>query len=208
VTWTVEEPPMPNGWLFWNAREAGWEQDTLDVIDRFATPGLTVVDIGAWIGPTALWAAERGAHVVAIEPDPVALSFLRLNIEANAADVTIVQGAVANEDGTCRIAPREGWGMSMTHVAESGLEVPCWSIATLFEQFQIDGNVSLVKMDIEGGEATVLETVAPFLAQRGIPLVVSMHEQWWWRPVEAAWFSGYATVEGELRGRGQVLALP
>ncbi len=199
---------MPNGWVFWDAWERGWEEETLGVVDRYAAAGRTVVDIGAWIGPISLWAAHRGADVVAVEPDPVALPYLRQNVLANAANVTIVAGAIANEDGTARIASEEPWGSSTTRLAESGLEVPGWTLASLFDRFELHGSVALVKMDIEGGEATVLETVAPFLARCGVPLLVSMHEPWWPRAIDSAWFSGYASIEGELGGWGQVLALP
>jgi len=65
-----------------------------------------------------------------------------------------------------------------------------------------------VKMDIEGGESIILEHVAPFLAERRIPLCVSMHESWWTRPVDRHWFRGVSSVDGDLSGWNDVLELP
>ena len=52
--------------------------------------------------------------------------------------------------------------------------VSCWTLPDLFDVCELD-NVSLVKMDIEGGETDVLPVVCPFLAELEIPLLVSMH---------------------------------
>ena len=67
------------------------------------------------------------------------------------------------------------------------------------------GDCALVKMDIEGAEAVVLESAGPFLAERRIPLLVAMHEEWWPRRLDPAWLAGYGTVEGHLGSWGQVL---
>ena len=67
---------------FWNKVEAGlWEPETLALIDQQITPGTTFLDLGAWVGPTALYAAARGARVIALEADPVALAQLRAKLD-------------------------------------------------------------------------------------------------------------------------------
>ena len=208
VTWQVVEPHV-GGFEFWNDWErANWEQDTLDIVDRFVTPNSTFVDVGAWIGPVTLWADRIAARVIAIEPDPLALKHLQQNVAANATGTTIVAGAISHRTGTCHIAAHEdGWGSSMTHLANEGTEVPCWTLPDLFDTYSLE-NVSLVKMDIEGGESIVLEHAAPFLAEKKIPLLVAMHEPWWSRPVERSWFDGFRNVEGECSGWHSVLAEP
>ena len=216
ATWKVTEPVCVPGWRFWNGKSTpdahswieGWEDSTLDVIERIVRPGSTYVDIGAWIGPTSLWAAHCGAHVIAVEPDPVALEYLRSNVTVNDADVTVVAGALSDHTGTCLIAAHpDGWGSSMTRLTSSGMLVDCWTLPDLFSAHHIT-DCSMVKMDIEGGEAIVLEHVAPFLAGLGVPLLVSMHEPWWTRSIDPSWFAGFSTVEGELARWEQVLCLP
>jgi hypothetical protein len=77
----------------------------------------------------------------------------------------------------------------------------------------IDGlvleNVSLCKIDVEGGEADFLCDVAPFLAERRIPLWLEMHE-----PLAPfldqmpGWFAGFDIAEGEFATYGHLLAVP
>src|SRR5262245_51934695 len=82
---------LNQGWdNFWKLYKSGvWEPGTKAFMKRFLKPGDLFVDIGAWIGPTALWAVECGAHVIAIEPDPVALDELLL-IVPNCVEVYAV----------------------------------------------------------------------------------------------------------------------
>lgn len=208
VTWEVDEPSV-GGYQFWNDWEnAGWEQSTLDVLDQFVTPESTFVDIGAWIGPVSLWASHLAKRVISVEPDPVALRYLRKNAKANKAPIKVIPAAISNHTGYEFItASDDGWGSSMTRLTPTGKQVSCWTLPDLFEKHKIE-NVSLVKMDIEGAESLVLEQIAPFLASQEIPLLVAMHEPWWERQIERSWFGGYSDVIGSLNGWGQVLAIP
>ena len=95
----------------------------------------------------------------------------------------------------------------MTRLAAEGTPVSCWSLVDLFDALELD-DVSLVKLDVEGAEALILEEGAPFLASLGIPLLVAMHEPWWDRIVDPAWFADYTSIEGNIGGWGHVLALP
>lgn len=212
VHWSVSEPAKNTEWSFWTDFESGgWEQGTLDRVDQFVHDGSTMIDIGAWAGPVTMWAADRhNARVIAVEPDPVALDYLYLHVFANHFDdrVTVVEGAMANESGNVRVAaPELGWGSTMTKVAKFGREVQSWSIQDLFAEYNAT-NVSLVKIDIEGYEAEILETVGPFLAERGIPMIVAMHEPWWPRPIDEGWLSGFDLGGIPICGWRSLLCIP
>ena len=57
---------------FWDRLEQGhWEPETLAVFDHYIGPETLHVDIGSWIGPTLLYAAERARLAIGFEPDPV-----------------------------------------------------------------------------------------------------------------------------------------
>jgi FkbM family methyltransferase len=187
-----------------------WEPQTLAVIDRFVVPGTVMLDVGAWIGPTSLWALRHGG-VVAVEPDPVASRHLSTNLRINhrgpcTAPAGLIEAAVTDEEGRCCIAPHEGWGSSMTRVAEAGTEVRSTTLAYLLDLAGV--GCSLVKMDIEGGESRVLEAGAPHCARLGVPMLVAMHEPWWHEPVQREWFKDFSSVEGVIGGWNQVLAIP
>jgi len=221
VTWDVDEPPFEPPYTegptpgFWNEWAAdNWERDTLDVMARFVKPGQTFVDLGACIGALSMWAARHGADVVAVEPDPVAYEYLVRHCERNVpGKVRCVRAAVADYDGTCTISSHpQGWASSMSSViryadSEKSETVPCFTLQRIFADYQIQ-DCCLVKMDIEGMEALVLESVAPFLAAKGVPLHLSTHEPFWPNPVDPAWFGGFSELEGRLGGWEHVVAVP
>ncbi len=209
-----------NGWNFWGSYENGqWEPQTHAWIVEYVTPASTFVDVGAWIGPTALWAAPSGARVLALEPDPVACDLLAQNV-AEFPNVEVIRAAVGPETGTVPLVPGNfGWGSTQSRLLGPGVPttnvwdvgsatpVDCYTLPDLFDVFHIT-NCSLIKMDIEGGEADILETVCPFLADLGVPLLVSLHPDWWNIPVELDWFDGFSEMRGEWGSFDPILAIP
>lgn len=89
---------------FWTLLASGkWEPETLRVLDVLVGPATHYLDIGTWIGPTALYAAARGAVVHAFEPDPEALKGLDRHLEINphlAKKVTVHRYAPGAQAGT------------------------------------------------------------------------------------------------------------
>ena len=70
---------------FWDVVQNGqWEPKTFAIIERHCSPDHVFIDIGAWIGPTTLFAAGIAKHVYAVEPDPVSVVALKKNIALNA----------------------------------------------------------------------------------------------------------------------------
>ena len=209
-----------HGWNFWGDYESGsWEPGTRARIEEFVSADSTYVDIGAWIGPTVLWAAPLCKRVVAVEPDPVARACLAANC-AHYRHIDIVGAAIGPETGRAQFTPHSsGWGASMSRLVGAGVpisstwstdlaeEVDCYTLPDLFELYAIE-DVALLKMDIEGGEAEILEEVCPFLAERGIPFLCSLHKDWWNAPVDMAWFDCFGEVIDIDGGAPEVLAIP
>ncbi|WP_280246170.1 FkbM family methyltransferase [Nocardia abscessus] len=119
-----------------------------------AREGAVCVDIGANIGAVAVYAASLGGvRVLAAEPEPDNLKYLRQNIDDNgvAEKVHICEAAVSGHRGVGYIV--EGHGHSVLHPdpQPNSVEVPVLTLADLFDQYEI-GECDVLKVDIEGAE--------------------------------------------------------
>lgn len=168
---------------FWAKVAAGrWEPETLAALRQGLAGDAAFLDIGAWVGPTSLFAAGLGARVVAVEADPAALAQLAANLALNpdlAARITVVPRA-ANADGRpVRLGARRKPGDSMASALladDSGTtwETPAVTPADLAAELPATGPC-LVKLDIEGGEYHLLPAMAPLIARADRGLMISFH---------------------------------
>jgi FkbM family methyltransferase len=125
-----------------------------------------IVDAGGYIGTTAI-ALHRmypKAEIVAIEPSSANLKILKNNV-GSISSVSVIHGALVGTagDAVTVFDPKEKeWGFttSTKHVGakpNSVLEVV--PSITLGELFTIHGEIGILKLDIEGGEADVFKDV-------------------------------------------------
>ena len=156
------------------------------------------VDIGSWIGPTVMYSALFYAHVVAIEPDPVALQRLKSNLSVNNySNITLIEkaltivndkilfggnGSLGNSESTMLVGNSqyidERWGGRWTSQErnENIIEVDGITIYKLINDNGIDPTeIALMKMDIEGGEFILIPELINFLYEYDIPLYISLH---------------------------------
>lgn len=169
---------------FWARAEAGdWEPETLAALAEATGPGVTVLDIGAWVGPTTLFAAARGARVLAVEADPAALRQLAANIAANptlSPRIRVLARAAAPEPGLVRLGPARKPGDSMSSILHGGRE-GAWEVeaatpAALMAAATALGDGPLtVKIDIEGGEYALLPLLVAALPDRATTLLCAFH---------------------------------
>jgi FkbM family methyltransferase len=169
---------------FWARAAAGtWEPETLDALEDLIRPGDTVLDIGAWVGPTALFSAALGARVVAVEADPAAQAQLSRNLAANpalSAAITPVSAAATPDGAPVRLgaARKRGDSMSSALLAQSAdsWECPGISPAALLSLADVAAGAALVvKIDIEGGEYALVPVLAPLLPQSTRAVLLAVH---------------------------------
>jgi FkbM family methyltransferase len=192
VRFNVEDSPTGFLRAFWARVASGtWEPETLSLIERLATPGAPFVDIGAWIGPTTLFAAARGSIVHAHECDPVALQHLRHNIDINPdlrPRITVSDVAVGEANGRMQIWSAEPVNSETSIFARHEREGTIFDCAASFEVEVVDAAelffrhgfasdpAAFIKIDIEGAEFRVLPRLAPLIAQSAAVWYVSFHE--------------------------------
>jgi FkbM family methyltransferase len=120
---------------------------------RIIKPGDLFVDVGSNIGSYALWAAEAGAEVIAIEPDPGAAARLRRNVALNRYPIKVVECALAAECGRMTLTTGND---TINHLLlDSGGPGTQVEVRTL-DDIVGDRWVTGVKIDVEGAERLVL----------------------------------------------------
>lgn len=206
-----------------------WEPHTFEVFDRVRKElggnGIAI-DLGAWIGTTAIWLAKKFEHVVAVECDPVSVECLRRNLRAsNVENVFLVPYAIAEETGKVVFGPRAGHliNSSVSHIkrmSESSMDVTAdaMTFAQLLQNVveHLNRPVRFIKMDIEGGEETVLPQVFQYAYAADAYLYVSFHLDFWSNDKDARmalldpWFEKFHVVsmDGPRYGKYGVADTP
>ena len=77
---------------FWSRVERGeWEASTLSIFSQVITKDTLVIDFGAWIGPTILFAGHFANKVIGLEPNPEAFKIVKKNVDINNARLKNVE---------------------------------------------------------------------------------------------------------------------
>jgi FkbM family methyltransferase len=159
-------------------------------------PTDTVVDIGGNIGLFALWAAPQVARVFTVEPTK-AIDCLALSLARNEIDnVTIVRCAVSDKTGTVELMEHPGFN-AVTHLAsfqpsrwgqrcirllcaseqQDPIRVSCPSqtLEQVFQTQNID-HVDFLKIDCEGGEYAILNSISDSTLARISRISMEFHK--------------------------------
>ena len=155
-----------------------WEPHIRRLMERLLRPGDCVIDVGAAFGVHTLTAAalvgDRG-RVIALEPQEQFFSLLLRNCIENARyNVVPYCAAAAEREGRAGLRPVEYEGEA-TPMADVFL-VPAEGASTYtscvpLDSLEIDGRTALVKIDVQGSEAGVVEGARALLA-RDRPLLI------------------------------------
>ena len=169
---------------------ATWEPRTFEMFELCANSEKVAIDIGAWIGATGIWLSQRFRHVVLVEADPVSVEAMEANLSASGCrEFSIVRQPIAGSRQLVYFGPhRRGGGLNESisqakrfRTSPLDLKMPSVTLADVFNKTSIRPNeVGLIKVDIEGGEESILEDLFAF--GKGNPeckLLVSFHVSWW-----------------------------
>ena len=146
-----------------------YEHDLLRALDVFLRPGAVILDVGANIGNHTLYFAAHGSRVQAFEPNPEAVEYLRRNVALNGFGESVSVHAVAAGDRPGRVevvAGESEMRLGMARSLEGEGDVPMIRLDDLVED-----DVALIKIDVEGAEASVLRGASSIIA-RSKPVIV------------------------------------
>ena len=124
--------------------------------------GKCVVDVGAFVGDTAVLFAKQGAFVYAIEPNKVYFRYLVENIRANRCQDQVRPLNCAVDQGSILVsgdtAPSEAWHTPLAR-APNNVGVASLSMSQVISLAVDEGHseVEVVKLDCEGCEGSAFE---------------------------------------------------
>lgn len=132
---------------------------------RVLEPGDLFVDVGANVGSYAIWAAESGADVIAMEPAEETFALLLENIALNGYQVDAIQAAAG---AVCGIAQFTSGRDCVNRLDPNGsVETKVVTIDSVIGTRAVAG----MKIDVEGYEIDVLLGCSRALAERRIKLI-------------------------------------
>ena len=137
------------------------------------------VDCGAYDGDTIglfLRAADQGYRkIVALEPDPAMLPRLQAISEEQGGKVEIVPKGASSQDGVLSFRANGVYSAIVENDAEDDDLI---SISTTkLDSLLKDERVSIIKMDIEGGEFDALKGAADTIANRKPRLAICLYHK-------------------------------
>jgi len=123
--------------------------------------GRVVVDVGAYIGDSAIYFVLKGARrVIAIEPHPGAFAEMLDNIRLNNLESVIIpiNAGLTSKPGKICIENIGVEDTAITYHRPSDCPniVPAMTLGELINGFGIDGDEAVLKMDCEGCEFDVI----------------------------------------------------
>jgi FkbM family methyltransferase len=161
----------------------GFELAERAFVSRFLRPGMTVLDIGAHHGLYTLLASKAvgpSGQVIAFEPSPRERKALSLNARLNRCKNVLIQElALGNEEGEtglhvvdhletgCNSLRRPALPGSTSLVSVRVMSLDQWLAAHDLH------SVDFIKLDVEGGELSVLQGAQKLLERRPRPVVLA-----------------------------------
>ena len=201
--------------MFWNGITGGWEKASMSLWLELSRRATVILDVGANTGMYTLTAkaVRPDAVVYAFEPVERVFSKLEANCALNRYEVTCVNAAVSNSDGTALL-----FDTPSPHVYVATLQrgtsyegeltvqrmVPTVQLDTFVAQHGIS-DISLLKVDTEGHEVEVLEGFRGCLERMHPTMLIEVLSDDMGRRIEALLPDGYLYFDiDEERGPRRV----
>lgn len=149
------------------------------------TAAKNIVDLGANTGLSAVYFGIKyaNARIVCVEPDIDNYKTLVANLKGLGGRATPLFGAAWSEDGTiyARRKSSDGadlgaWGVQVSKNGDAfDAEVPAFTLPTLLNL--LDGDIDILKVDIEGAELEIFESNAREWLDRVKLITVETHDR-------------------------------
>ncbi len=163
-----------------------WEKNTTDIFDKYIDENTIYIDIGAWIGPTLFYAVQIARKSIAIEADPIAFRRLSQNLYLNSKkewykNVTLINKVVSRTPGQISFGSKSQGGDSMSSLLwadqNTSWKVEAITPKEILSESNLESNKLFIKIDIEGGEFTMLDELKEFFSKKDTIIFLSLHNK-------------------------------
>lgn len=167
---------------FWKSfNDGNWENETFKIFDDLIDEDSTYVDVGAWIGPTVLYASRIANKVYAFEPSK-AFFTLQENVCLNsksllANEIKLFNNAVGLEDKTILLGASDS-GNSMDSIFDTSntYNVKQIDLFKFLKSENVFQDNLFIKIDIEGAEYSfAVEFFQLLKNQKNFKALISTH---------------------------------
>jgi FkbM family methyltransferase len=166
-----------------------WEPNTFKTFRQVVNNEKIAIDIGAWIGLTAIWLSKHFKEVVCIDADKKSVVSLEKNLQAsNCANYKIINDAVYETRTKLTFGANNHIAHSAQNDSTSQLKamapkpddyvVSTITLHDIFNTYE-PSTIGFIKVDIEGGEEYILQQLFLLCKQHKIPFLISFHIDWW-----------------------------
>lgn len=174
LTWALDVEPGSVTWRECEARK--WRAQSFEVIDRFLTPDMVYVDVGAYVGTLLLYAGRIARRCLGFEPDPECFPVLAHNVALNKANTRNAPlaglvmpscKAISPRGGVLKFGPGPGgFGSSRSSfVYEHKPTAVAMDTLTLADAMKVHDfpRVDYLKWITQGSEPEILTACLPIL---------------------------------------------
>jgi FkbM family methyltransferase len=147
-----------------------------------------LVDVGAYMGFYTVYACRRARRVLTIEPNPMALAYLKTNVALNNChNAIVVPKAVSDKRGVVKLRiPRpakKGHISTMASIVWSfkealEIDVEADTLDNIVDEAGLD-SVDFIKIDVEGAEGLVVKGAERTLRKAKAILIEIWPENSW-----------------------------
>jgi FkbM family methyltransferase len=155
------------------------ERSSMRFLLDYLRPGDTMVDVGANAGTYSLLATTiDGVSVLAFEPSSVAYERAETNMRLNGVDrrVQLRREAAGATSGVGRLSIGLGPCNKVLGAADEPMSSEEVAVVALDDLLDATGPVSLMKIDVEGGELDVLAGAQRLIRRDGPVLIVEVND--------------------------------
>lgn len=164
-----------------------WEPQTINIYRKYLNKDKLYIDIGAFVGLTPYIANALGCNnIVAVEAHPYTCKFFERSIYKNSLEknIRLFNLAITNKDndiinfGYTRETGRPNDLPSDSSIRQGEFKISTTTLSTLIQKNNLS-NIGFIKIDIEGAETLIIDSLIELSNYNEIFIWLSIHPPFW-----------------------------